>query len=310
MSAIQSAMAKPQSSNTNQLLRCSLPKRGGSAKPYLLFDAGGTLVFPDQVFLSQTAKMHGIELTQEQLFTGYYELIYTLDFQSCKNACAFPDNPWPKGYALTLLKSMGFRGEAINLINQAAQARHSEKSLWAFTFDWISQTLEILARQGYSMSVISNADDAHKKTKDTLQKVDLAQYFRHIFSSVDLGVRKPKRDIFEKVLSELNLRAQEALYIGDIFNVDVRGANAAGIGGIHLDPLGKYSDWPGIHLSDVRALPDWLTQYVHSPPRAFDLFPFEDRSRRHSQNEEDVTDLGHDLGSMPFTLKVEYKNFA
>jgi FMN phosphatase YigB (HAD superfamily) len=253
--------------------------RQNAPKPYLLFDSGGTLLFPDQVFLNQIAKAHGIELTQEQLYTGYYELIYTLDFQSYKTAYAFSYNPWPHGYALTLLKSMGFQGEAVNRINQAVQARHSRKSLWTFTFDWISQTLKILTRQGYSMSVISNSQDS---TRDIFSKVDLACYFEHIFHSAELGVEKPDPRIFEKVLRELNLRPPEVLYIGDIFNADVRGANAAGIGGIHLDPLGKYSDWPGVHLADIRALPGWLTQYVHSPPRAFDLFPVEDPPRHQS----------------------------
>jgi hypothetical protein len=76
-------------------------------------------------------------------------------------------------------------------------------------------------------------------------------------------------------LNKLNVSPANALYIGDIFYVDVLGANLAGLGGIHFDPLGSYDNWPGIHLRGVRDLPDWLGKHcVHSPD--LDLFPLKD----------------------------------
>ena len=253
-----------------------------SSKPYLLFDAGGTLVFPDQPFLMQKIQEHGIELPgdkewdKDKLYDGYYRLIHGLDCQARQQGSDVPYDPWPQGYARALLESMKKGGPAAEAVNQAVQARHRKKSLWTFTFSWIPDTLDRLAAQGYRMSVISNSDD---HTGRTLRSTEMAHYFDRVFHSAALGFAKPDPRIFEEVLRRLNLQPADALYIGDLYEVDVRGANAAGIGAIHLDPLSLYNekDWPGVHLPDVRHLPDWLTQYA-SAPTAFDLFPFRRKS--------------------------------
>jgi putative hydrolase of the HAD superfamily len=249
-----------------------------SSKPYLLFDAGGTLVFPDQPFLMQKIQEHGIELPgdkerdEDKLYNGYYRLIHELDCQARQYGIDIAEDPWPQGYVHALLESMGIGGPAAEAINQAAQARHRKKSLWTFTFSWIRETLDRLAVQGYCMSVISNSDD---HTGRTLRSTEMTHYFDGIFNSAALGIAKPDPRIFEKVLRKLTLQPADALYIGDIYEVDVRGANAAGIGAIHLDPLGLYNEkeWPGVHLPDVRNLPNWLAQYA-AAPAACNLFPF------------------------------------
>ena len=239
-------------------------------KPYLLFDAGGTLVFPDQPCLIQLARAYGIKLTHEQLFNGYCDLIYTWDHRVRKRGDDFPYNPWPEGYACALLESIGISGPVVKAINQAVETRHRKKSLWTFTFSWVPEALDRLAAQGYRMSVISNSEDP---TCEIFEAVGLAHYFEQIFHSAKLGVAKPDPGIFEGALCKLNLQPTDALYIGDIYEVDVRGANAAGIGGIHLDPLGLCADWAGVHLPDIRHLPNWLARYADDPT-AFDLFPF------------------------------------
>ncbi len=237
-------------------------------KPYLLFDAGGTLVFPDQPLLIQQAREHGIELTSEQLFHGYYQLIYNLDREARKWG-SFPHNPWPQGYAHALFETLGMVNGATCALAQAVEACHRQRNLWTFTFPWVLETLSRLAMAEYRMSVISNSDG---RTAEVFHDLDLAPYFECIFDSARLKVEKPNPAIFEWVLCELNLQPSKALYIGDIFEVDVWGANQAGLGGLHLDPLDLYADWGGVHLPNVRHLPDWLARYAASPS-AFDLFP-------------------------------------
>jgi len=239
-------------------------------KPCLLFDAGGTLVFPNQSFLVQQARKQGIELTETQLSDGYYRLIHALDRQADSQSGKFPD-PWPNGYAYALFEILGIAGPATDAIAKAFRDRHRRKNLWTFTFDWVREALDCLAIQGYRMSVMSNSDG---RTARVFQDLGLDHYFEHIFDSKILGLEKPDPAIFREALHEVNVPPANALYIGDIFYVDVLGANLAGLGGIHLDPLGLYAGWRGIHLRDVRDLPDWLdNHYVHSPD--LDLFPLD-----------------------------------
>ncbi len=237
-------------------------------KPYLLFDAGGTLVFPDQTFLIQQARKHGIVLTHEQLFSGYYQVIYRLDCRF-RNENDFPDDSWPENYAYTLFEALGLVTPSTRAVAKAFKARHRCKNLWAFTFDWVRETLSILYAQGYRMSVLSNSDGRTAKVFDDL---GLTHYFEYIFDSQRLGIEKPDPAIFEWALRELNLATSDALYIGDVFEVDVRGANQAGLGALHLDPLGLYTDWPGVRIADISDLPRWLAGYI-AHPRLFDLFP-------------------------------------
>jgi FMN phosphatase YigB (HAD superfamily) len=243
-------------------------------KPYLLFDAGGTLVFPDQSFLIKKAREHGIELTHEQLFQGYCQLIYSLDQETRKQG-SFPHDPWPQGYAQALFETLGVGDAAAHVVVQAAVARHQHRNLWTFTFNWVPETLFLLAAQGYRMSVISNSDG---RTAEVFRDLNLAHYFERIFDSNLLAMEKPDPALFELALHELNLQPGDALYIGDTFEVDVRGANQAGLGALHLDPLGLYTDWPGVHLTDVRHLPDWLARYT-ATPSVFDLFPTRNSDR-------------------------------
>jgi len=256
-------------SRSQERSECRQDKTGElRPEPYLLFDAGGTLVFPDQPFLVQQAQEQGMELTDTQLFHGYYRLIHTLDCQARSQSGRFP-TPWARGYVYALFETLGIVGPATDVIAQAFEDRHRQKNLWTFTFHWVRKMLSDLTAQGYRMSVMSNSDG---RTAEVFQDLGLDHYFEHIFDSQILGAEKPDPAIFEAALRKLNVSPANALYIGDIFFVDILGANRAGLGGIHLDPLGLYTGWPGTRLRDVRDLPGWLgSHYVHS--WKLDLFP-------------------------------------
>jgi FMN phosphatase YigB (HAD superfamily) len=106
------------------------------------------------------------------------------------------------------------------------------------------------------MSVVSNSGGnvAHQ-----IADLGLSSYFDEVFDSHPLGVEKPDPRIFQLVLANLGLRPAECLFVGDVFMVDVIGANAAGIAAIHLDPLDLYAGWPGIHTRDLQSFADALT---------------------------------------------------
>jgi putative hydrolase of the HAD superfamily len=164
---------------------------------------------------------------------------------------------------------LGFPDQQVKSLTQMADLRNQNISLWEFTYQWVSTALSQLSDLDYPMAVISNADGRVEKS---LGDLGLSIYFNRVFDSHHLGVEKPDRGIFDFALSELGLQPNEAIYIGDVFFIDVWGANQAGIGGIHLDPLGLYTKWPGVHLPDISHLADWLRHYQFDPGK-FDLFP-------------------------------------
>ena len=56
--------------------------------------------------------------------------------------------------------------------------------------------------------------------------------------SAVVGVEKPDARIFDSALSALGLPADQVGYVGDTLAFDVRGARAAGLRPIHIDPYG------------------------------------------------------------------------
>ena len=48
--------------------------------------------------------------------------------------------------------------------------------------------------------------------------------------------------------------------MGDVYYVDVLGANQVGMAALHLDRYGLYEGWPGYRIPTIAALPDFLAQ--------------------------------------------------
>jgi len=63
----------------------------------------------------------------------------------------------------------------------------------------------------------------------SLRKLGINQFFSAVLVSDDTGWRKPHKNIFHAALRKLQVRAEEAVFIGDSPLEDIKGAQAAGI---------------------------------------------------------------------------------
>jgi putative hydrolase of the HAD superfamily len=68
----------------------------------------------------------------------------------------------------------------------------------------------------------------------------LRPYFQFVVDSRLVGVEKPDPRIFQIALDQIGIGSAEALYIGDLYSIDVVGPRAAGMGAILLDPAGLW----------------------------------------------------------------------
>jgi HAD superfamily hydrolase (TIGR01549 family) len=91
-----------------------------------------------------------------------------------------------------------------------------------------------LRSMGLRMAVLSNHHN-HLALTDHLNVTGLSGYFVRIFSSDQLGVRKPNPKAFEKCLSALKTSGSETLFVGDSLTKDVGGAKALGMKGILVE---------------------------------------------------------------------------
>lgn len=235
--------------------------------PYLLLDAGGTLVFPDQELIARTLAAEGCELDSERFYEAHFRLIHQFDSDARQGI--LPTSDSLSHFFVELLIRGGAPKDAAERAVEKLVARHADVSLWTYSKPWVTETLAALRGQGVRMSVISNSDG---RVRDQLETCGVTPYLETVFDSAIVGAEKPDPALFHHALNELGLAPTDAIYVGDIYHFDVVGANRAGIGAAHLDPLNCYSGWPGVHLRDIRELPGWLEEFADKPER-FDLFP-------------------------------------
>ncbi len=235
--------------------------------PYLLLDAGGTLVFPDQELIADTLAAHGCELDPERIYEAHFQLVHQYDMHIRETGT--PLSISIGTFYTEMMMRAGAPKEAAAGVVDKLVARHDETSLWTYTKPWVADTLRLLQSRGVRMSVISNSDG---RVRQQLEACGITPYLETVFDSAIVGVEKPDPGIFLHAIGALGLPAAECIYVGDFYSADVVGANRAGIGAVHLDPLNCYGDWPGVHLRDIRALPDCMAQ-LRVNPESFELFP-------------------------------------
>jgi HAD superfamily hydrolase (TIGR01549 family) len=103
---------------------------------------------------------------------------------------------------------------------------HHRANLWSAAAPGARETLEILARRGYRMGVVSNADGRVQKL---LEDEGLATHLEFILDSTHVGVEKPDPRIFLAATGRLGIAPAACAYVGDLYEIDILGARAAGL---------------------------------------------------------------------------------
>jgi putative hydrolase of the HAD superfamily len=136
----------------------------------------------------------------------------------------------------------------------------SRKRLVAFP-----QTQEILTqlKTRYPLAVVSDAQSAYGLAE--LRAAGLAEYFAPIIVSGDYGYRKPDPRLFQAALSKLQVRPEEALFVGNDRYRDVFGARQVGMKTILFCPNGN----PG---GSPETEPDYLLYRYADLPSAIEFF--------------------------------------
>ena len=202
----------------------------------LLFDAGGTLVMPNFRRIADEYARDGVTVEPERLARADAQA--RLDFER-------PDfvRSHPGDILLSYMHEVA-RNAEIERPPLAAferlRAYHNSENLWE---ELIAGTEAALTELGsrYRLGVISNANGTVKKA---FARIGIARFFEVIVDSGEVGIEKPDVRVFELALTAMNVRADEAAYVGDVFKVDVLGARAAGMRAVLIDPHGFHADKP------------------------------------------------------------------
>ena len=130
-------------------------------------------------------------------------------------------------------------------IYQFGFARHAK------VIDGARQLLSILKGKGLKTGIVSNTPFPGSFYMDDLERFGLLPYFQTFLWSSDFGKRKPSPDIFEKALDNLEVKAQEAVFIGDSLDRDISGSRGVGMRSIWFNRKKKVQNHDGYRISSL-----------------------------------------------------------
>jgi putative hydrolase of the HAD superfamily len=122
------------------------------------------------------------------------------------------------------------------------------------------ETLEKLRADGYKLGLVSNVAQLPELLHEDIETFGLRKLLDGIAFSSEIGVRKPRPQIFEAALDQVGVPARDAVFVGDRLTDDIAGAQAVGMKAILTQQYRK--EEPG----DVQ--PDAVITHVTEVPSA------------------------------------------
>jgi HAD superfamily hydrolase (TIGR01509 family) len=218
----------------------------------LLLDAGDTLIFFDAGAVSAALAAEGVQLAAAPLDAALYPA--KQHYQQALTCGVAHADGWDVLMGELLVRAGLERGSALRVL-PALRRVHDEFYFWRRVPDGLPAALERARKAGLRLGIVSNSEG---RLASVLARVGLAPHFEFVIDSHIEGVNKPDPEIFHRALARLGIAPERALYAGDIPEVDVLGARAAGMPGVLIDPFDHHagSSWP--RAPSVEALIDAL----------------------------------------------------
>lgn len=222
----------------------------------VLFDAGGVLVLPDPSVLAPTLAPYGADATVAAHTRAHYGAM------RAKSRAGHGETDWDT-YDLAYVRLLGVaaheEAEAAVVLGATRNAH-----LWRAPIPGAAAALQALHEAGVPIGIVSNASG---QIENVLRRFGVCQVgagdgapVRFIVDSHVVGVAKPDPAIFSHGLAGLDAPdPARILYVGDSVSIDVRGARAAGLVPVLVDP---FEDWPEADFLRIRCLDELVTALV------------------------------------------------
>ena len=203
----------------------------------ITFDACNTLFHvrgsPGELY-SNVASRFGVEIKPKPLndsfkhsFREFYKTLPNFGAKSGKTA-----EKWWYGVVKQTFRSAGYHDEAtLARISSVLYREFSTAMNWQ-VYPETHAVLEHLKKRNYNLAVVSNFDE---RLDGILESLRLKEYFEFIACSFNAGVCKPSPKIFELALNHFDVKAEEALHVGDNVELDYKPAIQLGMKSLIVD---------------------------------------------------------------------------
>jgi REG-2-like HAD superfamily hydrolase len=210
----------------------------------VLFDFYNTLAsyYPprEDIYISSCREL-GIDVEAKALFTS----LATADiFYRNENSRSPIDSKNPEEkinfYVEYVTRIIGGAGAEINRDAALQILAKIREYKWEFqVYDDALPVLKTLKKRGLILGLISNVA---QDMEATYTKLGLQPYLNFKVTSAEVGYDKPRPEIFLAALKKAAVKPEEALYIGDQYQIDIVGARGVGIKALLIDRNDYFPD--------------------------------------------------------------------
>jgi HAD superfamily hydrolase (TIGR01509 family) len=216
------------------------------SKRVVFFDVGNTLLFPNRAkILAPIAGERHPTLEQWQALERKTKNEFDRGMQNGQ-----VDHGFWWTFHTYLLADLG---ESIALRHALVENTRNSAN-WNQILPGTRESLQRI-RETFRIAVISNSDGHIDRV---LARCGIADCFESITDSGVVGVEKPRGEIFAAALKAMNARAEDSVYVGDVYSVDYVGARNAGMNAVLFDVSGAYKDRDLPRVESLDQLENWL----------------------------------------------------
>ncbi len=192
----------------------------------VIFDAGNTLLFLDyDRMAAAVGAALGVRLDPQRLAGAAGGAARAVE------GVRGLDRDRSRVYLEALFTGAGLPAARMGEVSECLRQLHEENHLWCRLAAGTRAALDRLRAGGLRLGVVSNSVG---RVEEALVAAGLRDCFEVVIDSALVGVEKPDPAIFRAALDALGVAPPEALYVGDLYDVDVVGARAAGMEAVLL----------------------------------------------------------------------------
>ena len=200
----------------------------------IFFDAGNTLLRMNYADIAAALGRLGVTASAADVQRAEWAARVRLDTDVLTHASSTESRDTHLRYLRYILEGVGVTDEStIDAVDAWRRAYNLPVGLWNTADPDAAAALDTVRAAGVRSAVISNSNGTIRSLMTRLGLLDRLDF---VIDSGEEGVEKPDPRIFQVALARAGVKPEETAYIGDLYSIDVRGARAAGLRPVLLDP--------------------------------------------------------------------------
>jgi HAD superfamily hydrolase (TIGR01509 family) len=197
----------------------------------VFLDAGGVLIFPNWHRIEEALARQGVTVSASALARAEPLARRQLDDSGTIGTTTDAARGWV--FFDLILEHAGIsRSAETAAALSELHAYHQANNLWELIPDGVTPALAALRDRGLTLVVVSNANGT---LRAHMERIGLRGLVDHVIDSCEEGVEKPDPRLFQIALARAGAQADSTIHVGDMYQVDVVGARAAGLRPVLLD---------------------------------------------------------------------------